>query len=112
MTASVAGWARVAKGLQLVTSNGASRITTSVLSSNVATKHLPELAESIIKAGGTQTVAAQEYYMKDYIKAADSVDGQDNTTSTLSYASYSSSKHHHHDTTKSKAQVVLTIHHL
>ena len=114
MTASVAGWARVAKGLQLVTSSGASRITTSVLSSNVATKHLPELAESIIKAGGTHTVAAQEYYMKDYIKAADSVDnvggtksrdGQDNTISTLSYATQhthtpyaSSSKHHHHDT--------------
>jgi len=48
----VNGWARVAQGLRLVTANGASRILASSadVSSNIATRHLPELVDSIAKA--------------------------------------------------------------
>ena len=50
MTAN--GWARVAKGLQLVAADGASRILASAVdvSSHVTTRHLPELADSVAKA--------------------------------------------------------------
>jgi aarF domain-containing kinase len=52
------GWARVAQGLHLVTANGAARILASSadVSSNIATRHLPELIDSIVKA----TVAMQQ----------------------------------------------------
>jgi aarF domain-containing kinase len=52
------GWARVAQGLHLVTANGAARILASSadVSSNIATRHLPELVDSIVKA----TVAMQQ----------------------------------------------------
>ena len=48
----VNGWARVAQGLRLVTANGASRILASSadVSSNIATRHLPELVDSVAKA--------------------------------------------------------------
>ncbi|KAL7538008.1 hypothetical protein ACHAXR_008215 [Thalassiosira sp. AJA248-18] len=56
---SINGWARVAKGLHIVATDGASRITSAIVSSNVANKHLPELAESIFKAGGNHAAAVQ-----------------------------------------------------
>mmetsp|Transcript_38269 Transcript_38269/g.81683 ORF Transcript_38269/g.81683 Transcript_38269/m.81683 type:complete len:681 (-) Transcript_38269:121-2163(-) len=49
---SAHGWARVAKGLRLVAADGASRVASAVVTSNVANRHLPELAESIARAGG------------------------------------------------------------
>eukprot|EP00571_Detonula_confervacea_P001385 CAMPEP_0172321274 /NCGR_PEP_ID=MMETSP1058-20130122/42890_1 /TAXON_ID=83371 /ORGANISM="Detonula confervacea, Strain CCMP 353" /LENGTH=640 /DNA_ID=CAMNT_0013036737 /DNA_START=69 /DNA_END=1988 /DNA_ORIENTATION=- len=55
---SASGWTRVAKGLHLVATDGATRITSAIVSSNVATKHLPELAASIVKAGGNSHYAA------------------------------------------------------
>lgn len=66
---SASGWARVAKGLHLVATDGASRITSAVVSSNIANKHLPELAESIIKAGGNHASAmAAVQSVKDSMK--------------------------------------------
>ena len=62
MSAS-SGWVRVAKGLQLVATDGTSRVTKAVVSSNIATKHLPELTETIIKAGGNHAAAVQSLYV-------------------------------------------------
>ena len=49
---STSGWVRVAKGLHLVATDGASRIlaSTAASSSGIVAKHLPELAESVGKA--------------------------------------------------------------
>jgi len=58
---SASGWTRVAKGLHLVAADGASRITSAVVSSNIANKHLPELADSILKAGERNAAAVQNF---------------------------------------------------
>lgn len=55
---SASGWARVAKGLHFVAADGASRITSAVVSSSVVNKHLPELVNAVVKAGGSHASAA------------------------------------------------------
>jgi aarF domain-containing kinase len=59
----MSGWSRVASGLGRVASSGANRITHGILSNDPqsalsrASRHLPELAESIlVKSGGTAVV--------------------------------------------------------
>ena len=49
------GWARVVMGVRLVAADGASRIlaSTSEVASNVAARHLPELADSLARAATT-----------------------------------------------------------
>ena len=60
----MSGWARVIKGLNRVTTNGASRITNAVITSSVANKHIPELTNTIIKAGSQHAATVQSYYDK------------------------------------------------
>jgi len=60
----MSGWGRVIKGLNRVTTNGASRITNAVITSSVANKHIPELTNTIIKAGSQHAAVVQSYYDK------------------------------------------------
>ena len=60
----MSGCARVIKGLSRVTTNGASRITNAVITSSVANKHIPEITNTIIKAGSQHVAAVQSYYDK------------------------------------------------
>mmetsp|Transcript_25002 Transcript_25002/g.54077 ORF Transcript_25002/g.54077 Transcript_25002/m.54077 type:complete len:677 (+) Transcript_25002:226-2256(+) len=58
-SSAISGWTRVAKGLHLVAADGASRIIASaVVSSTIANRHLPELADSILKAGERNNAAS------------------------------------------------------
>lgn len=61
----MSGWGRVIKGLNRVTTNGASRITNAVITSSFANKHIPEITNTIVKATSAQHAAAvQSYYDK------------------------------------------------
>jgi len=60
----MSGWGRVIKGLNRVTTNGASRITNAVITSSFANKHIPELTNTIIKAGSQHAAVVQSYYDK------------------------------------------------
>lgn len=55
---SAGGWARVANGLRLVASDGAARIASAAATSSVATRHVPELAEKIVRAGSDRYAEA------------------------------------------------------
>ncbi|KAK1745196.1 atypical kinase COQ8A [Skeletonema marinoi] len=64
----MSGWSRVASGLGRVASSGANRISHGILSNDPqsalsrASRHLPELAESIlVKSGGTAVVHQHSY---------------------------------------------------
>ena len=64
----MSGWSRVASGLGRVASSGANRISHGILSNDPqsalsrASRHLPELAESIlVKSGGTAVVQQHSY---------------------------------------------------
>ena len=84
------GWVRVAKGLQLVATDGASRITSAVVSSNIATKHLPELTATIIKAGGNHASAAQSLYVNAIKKKHTDLGGREASVNGTIYDQKSS----------------------
>ena len=56
---SASSWARVAKGLQLVATDGATRISSAAVNSSIANKHLPELTAAMVKAGSSHAATLQ-----------------------------------------------------